>query len=114
MAEQQSSVGGGDGAGPTLYVVIAATPEWGVGNKGSVPWVLASELRRSQALTTVTSSPMLRNAIVVGSKTYLRMPEPRTFANRVGVVLSRSSSFRKYDCSLCCTRALCGVHGITE
>lgn len=73
-------------------IVVAADLDWGIGKAGGLPWPkLRGDLQHFKRLTS-TASPGMRNAIVMGRKTWeskevLGKPLP----NRLNVVVSRSA-----------------------
>ncbi|CAI5999071.1 unnamed protein product [Closterium sp. NIES-64] len=80
-----------DGARP-FQVVVAATPEMGIGQGGQLPW---KHLRRDMAffkeVTSSTSRPGTRNAVLMGRRTWESLPPRfRPLPGRLNVVLTRS------------------------
>ncbi|KAF5455885.1 hypothetical protein F2P56_025415 [Juglans regia] len=79
--------------GRTYQVVLAATREMGIGKDGKLPWRLPSDLKFFKELTTATSDPGKKNAVVMGRKTWESIPlEYRPLPGRLNVVLTRSGS----------------------
>ncbi|KAG6705016.1 hypothetical protein I3842_07G161000 [Carya illinoinensis] len=77
----------------TYQVVLAATREMGIGKDGKLPWRLPSDLKFFKELTTATSDPGKKNAVVMGRKTWESIPlKYRPFPGRLNVVLTRSGS----------------------
>lgn len=78
----------------TYQVVVAATENLGIGKDGKLPWRLPSDLKFFKNITTTTSDPGKRNAILMGRKTWESLPaEHRPLPGRLNVVLTRSGSF---------------------
>ncbi|XAR59569.1 Dihydrofolate reductase [Bertholletia excelsa] len=78
----------------TYQVVVAATPNMGIGKDGKLPWKLPSDLNFFKNVTRTTSDPVKKNAVVMGRKTWESIPpEHRPLAGRLNVVLTRSGSF---------------------
>ncbi|XP_059653784.1 bifunctional dihydrofolate reductase-thymidylate synthase-like [Cornus florida] len=78
----------------TYQVVVAATPNMGIGKDGKLPWRLPSELKFFKDVTMATSDPVKKNAVVMGRKTWESIPlEHRPLCGRLNVVLTRSGSF---------------------
>ncbi|KAG6711673.1 hypothetical protein I3842_05G067200 [Carya illinoinensis] len=91
--------GNGNGNGQpdpqrTYQVVVASTREMGIGRDGKLPWKLPSDLRFFKDITTNTSDPGKKNAVLMGRKTWESFPvESRPLPGRLNVVLTRSGSF---------------------
>jgi dihydrofolate reductase len=73
-------------------VVVAADLEWGIGKDQSLPWPkLRGDLRHFKRITSTTSAPGRRNAIVMGRKTWQsKEVAERALPDRLNVVVSRS------------------------
>ncbi len=73
-------------------VVVAADLDWGIGKDQSLPWPkLRGDLRHFKRITSTTSTPGRKNAIVMGRKTWQsKEVGERALPDRVNVVVSRS------------------------
>jgi len=73
-------------------VVVAADLDWGIGKDQSLPWPkLRGDLRHFKRITSTTSTPGRRNAIVMGRKTWQsKEVAERPLPDRLNVVVSRS------------------------
>lgn len=73
-------------------VVVAADLDWGIGKDQSLPWPkLRGDLRHFKRITSTTSTPGRKNAIVMGRKTWQsKEVAERPLPERVNVVVSRS------------------------
>lgn len=100
MAGDSSIVSNGDGNDSinplsnlqrTYQVVVAATKDMGIGKDGKLPWRLPTDLKFFKEITTKTSDPGKKNAIVMGRKTWESIPlQYRPLPGRLNVVLTRS------------------------
>lgn len=72
-------------------VVVAADLDWGIGKDQTLPWPkLRGDLRHFKRITSTTSGPSRRNAIVMGRKTWQsKEVGERALPDRVNVVVSR-------------------------
>ncbi|KAK4481073.1 hypothetical protein RD792_011943 [Penstemon davidsonii] len=83
---------------PTKYprnyqVVVAATPDMGIGKDGKLPWKLPGDLKFFKEITSTTSDLSKRNAVMMGRKTWESIPfKFRPLPGRLNVVLTRSGS----------------------
>jgi dihydrofolate reductase / thymidylate synthase len=73
-------------------VVVAADLEWGIGKDQSLPWPkLRGDLRHFKRITSTSSGPGRRNAIVMGRKTWQsKEVGERALPDRINVVVSRA------------------------
>ncbi|KAI3959052.1 hypothetical protein MKX01_023728 [Papaver californicum] len=78
----------------TYQVVIAATRMLGISKDGALPWDLPTDVKFYDDVTTTTSDPLKRNAVIMGRKTWESIPvKDRPQFGRLNVVLTRSESF---------------------
>jgi dihydrofolate reductase / thymidylate synthase len=72
-------------------VVVAADLDWGIGKDQTLPWPkLRGDLRHFKRITSTTSTPGRRNAIVMGRKTWQsKEVGERALPDRLNVVVSR-------------------------
>lgn len=97
-AADSSAISNGDGNDSikqrTYQVVVAATKDMGIGKDGKLPWRLPTDLKFFKEITSTTSDPEKKNAIVMGRKTWESIPLAyRPLSGRLNVVLTRSGSF---------------------
>ena len=50
----------------TFQIVVAASRQLGIGNKGTLPWKLPPDMAHFKAITTNTDGQGSRNAVVMG------------------------------------------------
>eukprot|EP01018_Ginkgo_biloba_P011529 Gb_18224 [translate_table: standard] len=78
-----------------FQIVVAATKDLGIGKDGQIPWKLPSDLKFFKEITSTTSSPGKRNAVIMGRRTWDSVPlKYRPLPGRLNVVLSRSDSLQ--------------------
>ncbi|XP_012843023.1 PREDICTED: bifunctional dihydrofolate reductase-thymidylate synthase 1-like isoform X1 [Erythranthe guttata] len=77
----------------SYQVVVAATPDMGIGKEGKLPWRLPGDLKFFKEITATTSDPNKKNAVLMGRKTWESIPPQfRPLPGRLNVVLTRSGS----------------------
>ncbi|EPS68164.1 bifunctional dihydrofolate reductase-thymidylate synthase, partial [Genlisea aurea] len=75
----------------TYQVVVAATPDMGIGKDGKLPWKLPGDLKFFKDITSNTSDCNKRNAVIMGRKTWESIPARfQPLPNRLNVVLTRN------------------------
>ncbi|XP_057456436.1 bifunctional dihydrofolate reductase-thymidylate synthase-like isoform X2 [Lotus japonicus] len=78
----------------TYQAVVIATPDMGISKDGKLPWALPTDQKFFEEITTKTSDPGKKNAVVMGRKSWEAIPpEKRPLCGRLNVVLTRSGSF---------------------
>ncbi|MDO8675210.1 MAG: dihydrofolate reductase [Candidatus Omnitrophota bacterium] len=76
-------------------IIVAMDDRRGIGKNGALPWHLPEDLKHFKDMTTRTSGPSQKNAVIMGRKTWESLPEKfRPLPNRLNVVLSRSAGFK--------------------
>ncbi|KAL5055476.1 hypothetical protein RYX36_036158 [Vicia faba] len=78
----------------TYQAVVIATRDMGISKDGKLPWTLPTDQKFFDDITTITSDPKKKNAVVMGRKSWEAIPpESRPLSGRLNVVLTRSGSF---------------------
>mmetsp|Transcript_2334 Transcript_2334/g.3678 ORF Transcript_2334/g.3678 Transcript_2334/m.3678 type:complete len:211 (+) Transcript_2334:29-661(+) len=76
--------------------VVAVTPSWGIGNRGTLPWHcvdkhLPKDLAYFREATTHTTDVSKRNAVLMGRITWESIPEKnRPLKNRINFIISKT------------------------
>ncbi|KAK0583556.1 hypothetical protein LWI29_038151 [Acer saccharum] len=93
----------------TYQVVVAATRDLGISKGGDLPWTLPTDLKFYDDITSTTSDPGKKNAVIMGRKSWESIPfEHRPQPGRLNVVLTRSGSF---DIATAENVVICGSMG---
>jgi len=72
-------------------VVAVAQNDGGIGYQGALPWRLPGELKYFKDLTSRTEDATLKNAVIMGRKTWISIPKKfRPLGGRLNIVLSQS------------------------
>jgi dihydrofolate reductase / thymidylate synthase len=78
----------------TYQAVVIATRDMGIAKDGKLPWTLPTDQKFFEDITTVTSDPGKKNAVVMGRKSWEAIPpENRPLRGRLNIILTRSGSF---------------------
>lgn len=78
----------------TFDIVVAADLNLGIGKAGGIPWNLSGDLRHFKEITTATSVPSKKNAVIMGRKTWESLPQGfRPLPQRVNLVLSKNKKY---------------------
>ncbi|CAK8672701.1 dihydrofolate reductase-like [Clavelina lepadiformis] len=74
-----------------IHTVAACCNNWGIGNKGNLPWNLPKEYKHFSKLTTGNPPEGKQNVVVMGRKTWQSIPAKfRPLKNRINIVMSTS------------------------
>ncbi|MFA5947797.1 MAG: dihydrofolate reductase [Candidatus Gracilibacteria bacterium] len=85
-----------------LYTIVAVEKNFGIGKKGAIPWNLKKEMSHFTNITTKVSDPKKRNGLIMGTITWLSLPEKyRPLKGRENVVLARETdNFHAEGCKV--------------
>ncbi|KAJ1967439.1 dihydrofolate reductase [Dispira parvispora] len=79
---------------PRLSVIVAASPEGGIGYAGKLPWRLRGDMKFFRQVTTQVPPSLdveYTNAVIMGRKTWESIPQTfRPLKNRVNIIVSRN------------------------
>ena len=82
----------------TFDIVVAADEENGIGKGDDLPWRLPGDTKFLKRITTETSEPNLRNAVIMGRKTFETIPPKyRPLKKRLNVVVTRNEAYEVPD-----------------
>jgi dihydrofolate reductase/thymidylate synthase len=75
-------------------LIVAVDERSGIGKAGRLPWTLRGDMRYFKDVTTRTTTPGRRNAVVMGRQTWESIPARfRPLAGRLNLVLTRQAAF---------------------
>ena len=79
-------------------IVVAADEKGGIGKGPDLPWKLPGDTKFLKRITTETSARNLRNAVIMGRKTFETIPPRfRPLKGRLNVVVTRNRSYEAPD-----------------
>lgn len=74
-------------SGLRIKVILAHDNKFGIGKDNQLPWMLKSELKNFRDITSHTNTPLVKNVIIMGRKTWESLPV-KPLPNRMNVVIS--------------------------
>lgn len=78
--------------------VVAVTPSWGIGNRGTLPWAcvgkhIPADVAYFKKVSSLTKDSSKMNAVVMGKDTWNSIPEKfRPLPGRLNIIVSTSLS----------------------
>jgi len=82
-----------------IQAAVAVTPSYGIGKGGKLPWQqvghrFSKDLKHFQRVTTTTSDPTKKNAVIMGRVTWESIESKfKPLPNRINVVLSSDATY---------------------
>jgi len=79
-------------------IIVAADQNRGIGKNNQLPWRIPTDLKYFRDLTSGTPVPEVRNAVIMGRKTWESIPPSyRPLKDRVNVILTRNGDYTLPD-----------------
>lgn len=72
-------------------IIVCTDSSHGIGKSGDIPWYLPPDLKRFKQITTTTQNSSLKNAIIMGRKTWDSLPK-KPLPGRENIVISNTLS----------------------
>ena len=73
----------------SFEIVVACTENGGIGRNGGLPWKIPKDLSYFRQLTTSTTHPLYKNAVIMGRKTWESL-SMRPLSYRLNVIVSNT------------------------
>ena len=70
-------------------MILACTIDGGIGENNTMPWYIPEEIKKFKKITSRTSNPNLKNAVIMGRNTWESLGK-KELPNRINIVLSKS------------------------
>lgn len=85
-------------------LVIACDAQGGMGKNNDLPWKIPGDVEHFRILTTQSTSADLKNAVIMGRRTWESLPAKfRPLPNRINVVLTRDRGYEVPEGVLVCS-----------
>lgn len=85
-------------------LVIACDSRGGMGKNNDLPWKIPGDVEHFRVLTSKSTDPDSKNAVIMGRKTWESLPAKfRPLPNRVNVVLTRDQAYEVPQDVLVCS-----------
>lgn len=72
-----------------VSLILACTLDGGIGYKNDIPWYIKDDLLKFKKITSETNDKTKKNAVIMGSNTYMSLPVKK-LKDRINIVISRS------------------------
>ncbi|PRP74808.1 dihydrofolate reductase [Planoprotostelium fungivorum] len=80
----------------TFDMIVAVCQGWGIGKHGTLPWRIRKDMQFFQSKTSTPPSPMKKNIVIMGRKTYDSIPPKfRPLPDRTNIILSRNTQLKE-------------------
>lgn len=77
-----------------VSLILACTLDGGIGYNNTIPWHIKDDLLKFKKITSETSDITKKNAVIMGSNTYMSLPVKK-LKDRINIVISRSDEKNK-------------------
>jgi len=75
-------------------IIVATDLNRGIGKNNQLPWRIPTDLKYFRDLTSITPVPDVKNAVIMGRKTWESIPAGyRPLKDRVNVILTRNKDY---------------------
>ncbi len=72
-----------------MKAIVVVDKNWAIGKDGCLPWKIKADLQYFKILTTKTQQPGLKNAVIMGRRTWESIPQKfRPLPDRLNFVVS--------------------------
>jgi len=79
-------------------LIVAHDQELGIGKDNQLPWRIPPDLKHFREITTSVTDLSLKNAVVMGRKTWDSIPvNQRPLPKRQNIILTRNTDFSLYE-----------------
>lgn len=77
-----------------VSLILACTLDGGIGNNNKIPWDIKDDMLKFKKITIETEDKTKKNALIMGSKTYMSLPVKK-LKDRINIVISRTDENNK-------------------
>lgn len=72
-----------------VSLILACTLDGGIGYRNTIPWNIKDDLIKFKEITTSVEYKLKKNAVIMGSKTYMSLPV-KNLKDRINIVITRT------------------------